>query len=192
MSRIKEQALQSIIDYVQPHNETESSKFLTVGPFPKETTRAGRSVRYDRRLRKAEAAGSNPARSTPIRVQVSQAFYGQTALQESQESLQKRSARDEEIDVGMIISGNEDSLVLLWTSGDREVALNMVFTYTLNSKLKNWWSEVRLIVWGPSSRLLSEDKDLQDEIRKMKNAGGSWKLAKPVRTSMEFRSVLSN
>jgi hypothetical protein len=92
-------------------------------------------------------------------------------LQESQESLQKRSARDEEIDVGMIISGNEDSLVLLWTSGDREVALNMVFMYTLNSKLKNWWSEVRLIVWGPSSRLLSEDKDLQDEIRKMKNAG---------------------
>jgi hypothetical protein len=69
-------------------------------------------------------------------------------LQESQESLQKRSACDEEIDVGMIMSGNEDSLVVLWTSGDREVALNMVFKYTLNSKLKNWWSEVRLIVWG--------------------------------------------
>jgi hypothetical protein len=92
-------------------------------------------------------------------------------LQESQESLQKRSARDEEIDLGMIMSGNEDSLVVLWTSGDREVALNMVFMYTPNSKLKNWWSEVRLIVWGPSSGLLSEDKDLQDEIRKMKNAG---------------------
>jgi hypothetical protein len=52
-------------------------------------------------------------------------------LQESQESLQKRSACDEEIDVGMIISGNEDSLVVLWTSGDKEVALNMVFMYTL-------------------------------------------------------------
>ena len=43
--------------------------------------------------------------------------------------------------------------------------------YTLNSKLRNWWSEVRLIIWGPSSKLLSEDKDLQDEIQKMKNAG---------------------
>jgi len=92
-------------------------------------------------------------------------------LQENQESLQKRSACDEEIDVGMIMSGNEDSLAVLWTSGDREVALNMVFKYTLNSKLKNWWNEVRLIVWGPSSRLLSEDKNLQDEIRKMKSAG---------------------
>ncbi len=67
--------------------------------------------------------------------------------------------------------GNEDSLVVLWSSGDREVALNMVFMYTLNSKLRNWWSEVRLIIWGPSSKLLSEDKDLQDEIQKMKNAG---------------------
>ena len=31
--------------------------------------RAGRSVWYDRRLRKAEAAGSNPARSTSVIVQ---------------------------------------------------------------------------------------------------------------------------
>ena len=69
------------------------------------------------------------------------------------------------------MQGNEDSLVVLWSSGDKEVALNMVFMYTLNTKLRNWWTEVRLIVWGPSSRLSSEDKDLQDEIQKMKNAG---------------------
>jgi hypothetical protein len=67
--------------------------------------------------------------------------------------------------------GNEDSLVVLWTSGDREVALNMAFMYTLNSKLKNWWSEVCLIVWGPSSKLLSEDRDLQNKIKEMKQAG---------------------
>jgi len=66
---------------------------------------------------------------------------------------------------------NGDSLVVLWTSRDREVALNMVFMYTFNAKRRNWWSEVRLIVWGPSSKLLSEDKELQDEIKKMKEAG---------------------
>ena len=64
-----------------------------------------------------------------------------------------------------------DSLVVLWTSGDREVALNMVFMYTLNSKLKNWWKDVRLIVWGPSSKLLIEDKELQRELERMKEAG---------------------
>jgi hypothetical protein len=67
------------------------------------------------------------------------------------------------------MQGNEESLVVLWTSGDKEVALNMVFMYTLNSKLKNWWNDVYLIIWGPSARLLSED--LQDAIQKMKEAG---------------------
>jgi hypothetical protein len=69
------------------------------------------------------------------------------------------------------MSRNEDSLVVLWTSGDREVALNMVFMYTFNAKRRNWWSEVSLIVWGPSSKLLSEDKELQEEVKKMKEVG---------------------
>jgi len=69
------------------------------------------------------------------------------------------------------MTGKEDSLTVLWTSGDKEVALNMVFMYTLNAKIRNWWNEVRLIVWGPSSRLLTEDADLQDEVRKMRDAG---------------------
>lgn len=37
------------------------------------------------------------------------------------------------------MSGNEDELIILWTSGDKEVALNMVFMYALNSKLNKWW-----------------------------------------------------
>lgn len=65
----------------------------------------------------------------------------------------------------------DDSLVVLWTSDDKEVALNMVFMYTLNSKLKGWWDDVRLIIWGPSSELLSRDRELQEELEKMKEAG---------------------
>jgi len=62
-------------------------------------------------------------------------------------------------------------LVVLWSSGDREVALKMVFMYTLNSKLKEWWKEVTLIVWGPSSKLLSVDTELQVYLYKIKEAG---------------------
>ena len=47
----------------------------------------------------------------------------------------------------------------------------MVFMYGLNAKLKGWWKEVNLIVWGPSSRLLTEDRELQEELAKMKEAG---------------------
>jgi len=38
--------------------------------------------------------------------------------------------------------------VVLWTSGDKEVALKMVFMYTLNSRLKGWWDEIKLIIGG--------------------------------------------
>jgi len=62
-------------------------------------------------------------------------------------------------------------LVVLWSSGDREVAFKMAFMYTLNSKKRGWWEEVTLVVWGPSSKLLTEDRELQAELEKMKQAG---------------------
>ena len=49
ISRITEQALSSILEYLAQQNTTESSKFLTVGSFLKETTRARSSVRLERR-----------------------------------------------------------------------------------------------------------------------------------------------
>jgi len=69
------------------------------------------------------------------------------------------------------MSERKESLVVLWSSGDREVALKMVFMYTLNAKLKGWWKEINFIVWGPSAKLLTEDKELQDRIARMKDAG---------------------
>jgi hypothetical protein len=65
-----------------------------------------------------------------------------------------------------------DELVVLWTSGDREVALKMAFMYTFNSKRFKWgWKNVTLVVWGPSAKLLAEDKELQEHIVDMKEAG---------------------
>jgi len=65
----------------------------------------------------------------------------------------------------------EETLVVVWSSGDREVALKTAFMYTVNAKLKGWWPEVILIVWGPSAKLLSEDRELQEQIRRMGEAG---------------------
>ena len=65
-----------------------------------------------------------------------------------------------------------DELVVLWTSGDREVALKMAFMYTFNSKRFKWgWKNVTLVVWGPSAKLLTEDKELQERIFDMKERG---------------------
>jgi hypothetical protein len=64
-----------------------------------------------------------------------------------------------------------DSLVVIWSSGDREVAKKMVFMYTKNSRLKGWWGRVRLVVWGPSSLLLTQEPELQEELEDLKAAG---------------------
>jgi hypothetical protein len=65
----------------------------------------------------------------------------------------------------------KDKLAVIWASGDREVALKMVFMYTYNAKKLKWWDTVRLIVWGPSARLLTEDKELRNYIGRMKDQG---------------------
>ncbi|MDM8161973.1 hypothetical protein QUH73_19305 [Labilibaculum sp. K2S] len=43
--------------------------------------------------------------------------------------------------------------------------------YTYNPKKTGWWNEVNLVVWGPSSQLLSEDAEHQAYIEKMQQKG---------------------
>jgi len=72
-------------------------------------------------------------------------------------------------DTTKIISS--DSLVVVWTSGDKEVAMKMVFMYTFNAKKYEWWDDITLLVWGPSAKLLTEDKELQDYVKTMLESG---------------------
>ena len=58
-------------------------------------------------------------------------------------------------------------LAIVWTSGDPDVAHRMVFMFLDNSARNKWFAENRLIVWGPSARLLAGDKDLQAKVKQM-------------------------
>ena len=60
---------------------------------------------------------------------------------------------------------------MLWTSGGKETALNMVFMYTTNSLKYEWWDEVTLLIWGDATCLSSEDVEVQEKIRQAKQAG---------------------
>lgn len=62
-------------------------------------------------------------------------------------------------------------LAVLWTSGDPEVAHRVALMYTHAAKTAGWYKDVRLIVWGPSSRLLAADKDLQAKVKEMMEDG---------------------
>ena len=68
--------------------------------------------------------------------------------------------------------GNADeTLVVIWSSADKEVARNMAFMYTYNAKKKGWWENVIFIIWGPSAKLLAEDTQLQHLLKNMKDMG---------------------
>ena len=58
----------------------------------------------------------------------------------------------------------KEKLNVLWTTGDKEVALNMMFMYIINSLKHDWWEEVNLIIWGPSAKLVADDKKIQEKV----------------------------
>ncbi|MDZ7775270.1 MAG: DsrE family protein [Bacteroidales bacterium] len=68
-------------------------------------------------------------------------------------------------------SATEDQLVVVWTSGDKEVAMNMVLMYTYNAKKYDWWEDITLLVWGPSQKILTTDKEVQEYIKKIRDVG---------------------
>jgi hypothetical protein len=70
-----------------------------------------------------------------------------------------------------IRNSEKQQLAVVWTSSDPEVAEKVCFMYTQNAKLKGWFNEVVLVVWGPSAKLLSENKVLQDRVKQMITEG---------------------
>ena len=62
-------------------------------------------------------------------------------------------------------------LAVVWTSGDSEVAHKVCLMYTHAAKNATWFEEVKLIVWGPSSRILAADKELQAKVKAMMENG---------------------
>jgi hypothetical protein len=61
--------------------------------------------------------------------------------------------------------------LIVWSSGDREVAQKIVFMYTYNCKKRGWMEDVHLLIWGPSQKLLLEDEELQKQLEGLKKVG---------------------
>ncbi len=64
-----------------------------------------------------------------------------------------------------------NSLAVLWTTNDREVALTMAFMYVKNAKTQGWFQRVRLVVWGPSAEVLAMDHELHQHLPRLRTAG---------------------
>ncbi len=62
-------------------------------------------------------------------------------------------------------------LMVVWTSGDPDVADKVCLMYTHAAKAYGWFAEVTLVVWGPSQRLLAGDPTLQAKVEAMQKDG---------------------
>ena len=69
------------------------------------------------------------------------------------------------------IAGPSDTLVVIWASGDPEVAEKACLMYAGAAKKNKWFDEVILIVWGPSEKLLSENPKLKEKVSSMQKDG---------------------
>jgi hypothetical protein len=54
----------------------------------------------------------------------------------------------------------------------------MIFPYIRNYQLNSNWKRVRLVIWGPSVRLLASDKEFQDNLEELKKLGIELKACK--------------
>jgi hypothetical protein len=73
----------------------------------------------------------------------------------------------------------EDSkLFILWTNADPLTSEKMVMMYATNSRLKNWWDQVVVIIWGATAKYVAEDRHIQEKIKTAQLAGVSFSACK--------------
>jgi hypothetical protein len=65
----------------------------------------------------------------------------------------------------------KDKLVIVWTSDDPYVAERVALMYTHAAKTAGWFSEVTLIIWGPSAKLTAENLKIQEKLKLMQTDG---------------------
>ena len=69
------------------------------------------------------------------------------------------------------ISGPSDTLVVVWSSGDPEVAEKACLMYAGAANKFKWFDGVILVVWGPSEKLLAENAALKEKVSAMQKEG---------------------
>jgi hypothetical protein len=60
-----------------------------------------------------------------------------------------------------------NKVFVVLSSGDREVALEVGLVYPLNAAKKKWMGEVKVIIFGPSERIVAYDAEVQGRIKEL-------------------------
>jgi len=66
---------------------------------------------------------------------------------------------------------SKTKLLIVWTNGDKEVAMKLPLLYGSVILERGYWEEAHLMVWGPSIKLAASDPDVQARLEQMRSSG---------------------
>ena len=66
---------------------------------------------------------------------------------------------------------SKTKLLIVWTNGDKEVAMKLPLLYGSVILERGYWEEAHLMIWGPSIKLAAADKEVQARLKQMKTSG---------------------
>ena len=64
-----------------------------------------------------------------------------------------------------------NKVLVILSSGDRDVALEVGLVYPLNAAKNKWMDEVKVIIFGPSERIVAHDMEIQEKIKELQKYG---------------------
>jgi len=65
----------------------------------------------------------------------------------------------------------KNKLLIVWSSGEKEVAKQLVLLYGSVMLERKYWDEATIMIWGPSATLLAEDAKLQEQMKVVQKSG---------------------
>lgn len=64
-------------------------------------------------------------------------------------------------------------LLIVWTDGDKEVAMKLPLLYGSVLLERGYWEEAHLMIWGPSIKLAAADAEVKERLKQMRQSGVS-------------------
>lgn len=65
----------------------------------------------------------------------------------------------------------KDKLMVIWSSGEVDVAMKVCLMYTHAARGNQWFDQVVLVIWGPSAKLVSENEEVRLKVIEMQKDG---------------------
>ena len=65
----------------------------------------------------------------------------------------------------------KNELLIVWSSGEVEVAKKLVLLYGSVMLERKYWDEATIMIWGPSAKLLAQNTDLQEQFKVVQKSG---------------------